>query len=321
MRIVFFGTPQFAANILQTLIEKSVSQAIQIVGIVTRSDKPKGRSSDLIAPPVKQIALAHLPEVPLFQPVKASDPEFIKKLGELQADLFVVVAYGQILRQSVLDLPSKGCINVHASLLPKYRGAAPIQRAIMEGERETGITIMQMSLGMDEGDILRQVTMPIAPNMNYQELQDALCELSKNILLETLDAISRGAICPLPQDSSLATYAPKVELVDTQVDFHKTALELHNLVRGVTPSPGAWCMIRIRGIPKKLKIISTRPISETSGNGLDEPGKILEFSKKGLIVACGNGALQLLEVQLEGKKVVSSADFSCGYSLPDISFF
>ncbi len=309
MKIVFFGTPDFAAEILKDLVAKGRD----IVAVVTRPDKPKGRSSKLLPPHVKEISEQILSATPVFQPTKASDPQFIEQLKNLNADLFVVVAYGQILKQNLLDLPPKGCINIHASLLPKYRGAAPIQRSIIEGENETGITIMQMTLGLDAGDMLYQLKTPISLQMNAQELRSKLCELSKEAINHVLDHFD--TIVPIKQDDSKVTFAPKIEIEDGLVNWNKSALSLHNQIRGVYEDIGAYCKILLKGEEKILKIYSTEITPEVA-----LPGTIISFGKTGIVVAAKEGSLKLLQVQLEGKKSMSAKDFACGYKKEDIKF-
>lgn len=309
MKIVFFGTPEFAAEILKDLAEKKR----EIVGIVSRPDKPKGRSLKLTSTPVKMAAFEIFPNVPFFQPIKASDPEFVEQLKALDADLFIVVAYGQILKQNLLDLPPKGCINIHASLLPKYRGAAPIQRSLIEGENETGITIMQMTLGLDAGDMLYQLKMPIPIDMNAKELRLSLCQLSKEAINYVIDHFEK--ITPIPQDETAVTFAPKIEMVDAKIDWNNASMTLHNLIRGVSEDIGAFCKILLKGEEKLFKILSTQILP---GNAL--PGTLLEFGKNGIVVATSDGALKLLFVQLEGKKLISGKEFACGYKKEDIIF-
>lgn len=310
MKLIFFGTPDFAAEILRDL----VAQGHEVLAVVTRPDKPQGRSSQLLAPSVKVAAAEILPSATIYQPIKASDPEFQEQLKNHGAELFVVVAYGQILKQSLLDIPPYGCINIHASLLPKYRGAAPIQRCLMEGEKETGITIMQMSAGLDAGDILYQLKMPIPIEMNAKELFIELCGLAKVALGYVLDHFLE--IKPIPQDPSKVTFAAKIELEDAKIDWNQSAESIHNLVRGVFPNPGAWCRILVKGQEKTLKIISSKFINDLNGVS----GEMISFDKNAMIIACQTGALQLLFVQLEGKKVVSAKEFACGYKAPDLVF-
>ncbi len=308
MKVVFFGTPPFAAKLLKALFNKGIS----VVAIITKPDKPQGRSKKLLFPAVKETALAHFPHLPLFQPEIVSAPEFIPTLAGFNADLFVVVAYGEIIKQHLLDLPRLGCINVHASILPKYRGAAPIQRAIINNEMETGITIMQMVRKMDAGDIIRIAKVPIGKDTTYGELEEELCEASVEPLLAVLQEYQKGIIPDHhPQDPSEVTFAPKIELEDCQIDWNRPAKELHCLIRGVNPEPGAWCYVTIKGEKKRLRIILTTLIEDTSG--LVKPaGTLLKYDKTGIIIACGNQALQLLELQLEGKRCMNAKEFACG---------
>lgn len=316
MKIVFFGTPAFAAESLAYLLEKGV----EILGIVTKPDRPKGRSSECSPPPVKEVAMQIAAHIPIYQPEKASSAEFVQVLRKLEADLYVVVAYGQILKQNVLDLPRFGCINVHASLLPKYRGAAPIQRCLIEGEQQTGVTIMKMVLALDAGDMLRKAFVEIPQDMNYGQLEKKLAQVGKEALYETIQDYARGVPQAVAQDSSQATYAPKIELEDAELHWGRSASSLHNLVRGVNPFPGAWCVVQVKDCPKRLKIYSTqvRVLNESSGV---VPGQVLAYGKQGLVIACGENALELLEVQLEGKKAMKAQDFMRGYLQEQLIFF
>ncbi len=287
-------------------------QGAQVVAVITRPDKPRGRSGTPVATPVKASALAH--NLPVYQPTKASAPEFAAFLKTLDADLFVVAAYAEILKQNVLDIPHKGCINVHGSLLPKYRGAAPVQRSIMEGETETGVTIMRMALQMDAGDILAIRKIPIPLEMTAGELMDALANLGKEALWEVLQNLDQ--IQPIKQDVALATHAKKITPEDAQVDWSLPCLSVHNQVRGVTPNPGAWCWVEVKGEKKRLLIKKTLPLPEVSG----EPGQIESRIPLELVVACGSGSLSLLEIQLEGKKAMATKEFLRGISLHQVHF-
>lgn len=289
-KVVYFGTPQFAASILEFLVQNHVS----IVGIVTQPDRPKGRSLVLEPTPVKKIATQFCPQIPLFHPEKASDEAFLQILEELNAELYVVVAYGQILTQKLLSIPSKGCINVHASLLPKYRGAAPMQRCLMAGERETGVSVQKMVKQLDAGDVIAEVKIPIPIEMNLGELESSLCELSKALLLKVIRDYEHQIPDSKPQDHTLATYASKIDPLEGEIKWSESADKLHNLIRAFSPRPGAWTKI---DSSKKMKILRSEIVSDAQGN----PGTIL--SREG-IVACGCGALKILEVQPEGKKVM-----------------
>lgn len=313
MRIIFFGTPDFAANILKKLIDYSWD----VVAVVSRPDKPKGRSGQLQPTPVKEVVQSLDSSIPVYQPEKVSDPEFIKILESYKADVFVVVAYGEIVKQNILDLPPKGCINIHASLLPAYRGAAPIQRALINGEKKTGITIMYMARKMDAGDMIEAKKVPIPPDMTYGELEKELCKVGEELILDVLAQLEKGKVKGIPQDHNQATFAPKIELEDCQIFWQETAENIHNLVRGVNPEPGAWCFVKVKGEPKRLKIYKTKIETTLSGS----PGSILPRQKNELIVACGSDAVSLLEVQLEGKKRMAASDLLRGLSLDQLSFF
>lgn len=305
MKVVFFGTPPFAANLLKFLVDGG----IDIVAIVTKQDKPKGRSGTPAASAVKLQAMALDKQIPLFQPQSASEEEFAKELQKFGADIFVVVAYGEIIKQHLLDMPRYGCINVHASVLPKLRGAAPIQRSIIEGEKETGVTIMQMVKKMDAGDIIKIAKTPIDNEINYAELDAKLCELAKEPLLDVLKEYAQGKIpAHYAQDELLVTFAKKIELEECQIDWGKSAMDIHNLIRGTYPEPGSWCLVRIKEEKKRLKIHKSKVRMDL----IAPPGTLIAAEKNTLLVGCGAGALQLLEVQLEGKKKIMGAEFLCG---------
>jgi methionyl-tRNA formyltransferase len=297
MKVVFFGTPLFAAKLLEYL----VSCHVEIVAVVTRPDKPVGRSQVLVPPEVKKMA-AHLGlQVPVYQPVKASDPLFLEELSKIKADFFVVAAYGQILKESLLIMPLKGAINVHTSLLPRFRGAAPIQRAIMAGDKRTGVTIMKMVKELDAGDMLLQVPQEIPSDMDAYALEEALCEKSKDALFLVLKEFDN--ITPQVQNEKEVTFAPKIEAADLLLDWNKSAEVLHNQIRAVTKDGGAYTFVTIRGEKKRLKILSAR-ISEKK-----EPF----YGKEGWGIKTGHGILELLKVQLEGKTAVSAKQFIVGY--------
>jgi methionyl-tRNA formyltransferase len=305
MRIVFFGTPEFAAETLSYLLDHKVS----IVGVVTQPDRPKARSSAPAFSAVKEQLFKGSSDIPLFQPEKASDPEFLEKLKALRADLYVVVAFGQILPQKLLDIPPLGCINVHASLLPKYRGAAPIQRCLMQGEKITGVSIQKIVKQLDAGDVIATAETEIPPEMTFGELREVLCNLSKPLLLSVLhsfekEGIPQGAV----QDHSQATYAPKIETEEGVIDWKLSSDALHNLIRAFSPMPGARCWVDQGGEKKQLKILRSQKIDQTG-----MPGELL--SKDG-VIACGKGALRLIEVQPEGKKRMSAADWLRGARFP-----
>lgn len=302
MKIVFFGTPEFSASILTYLLEHGVD----VVAVITKPDRPKGRSATPVPTPVKQVAQAH--NIPFFQPPLVSAPEFANTLPPFKADLFVVVAYGEIIKQHLLDMPRLGCINVHPSLLPKYRGAAPIQHTIINGETKTGVTIMHLIKKMDAGEIIKTAETPIDPNETFPTLEATLCKMGSELLLEVIHQFEKGITTSTPQDDSKATYAHKIELEDCEIHWDRPAQTIHNLIRAVTPHPGAWCYAQVRGEKKRLKIFASRLVSDHSG----QPGQILEYGPEGLIVACGSEALKLLELQLEGKQAHSADDFMHG---------
>lgn len=304
MNIVFFGTPWFAAHILEYLIDNGVVPR----SVVTKEDKPIGRSSKLIPPPVKQIALEK--GIPIYQPAKVSTKEMEQILAETKPDLFVVVAYGEILKTNILDLPKKGCINVHASLLPLLRGASPIQQSIIEGHKKTGVTIMEMVLKMDAGDVIRTAELPIPEDMTSGELEKALCELSCPLLLSVIKDFEKGDVVKTPQDHAKATYVKKIMQEDCCIDWTKSALEIHNLIRGLQPKPGAWCEVTVGGQKKRLKIHKTTLVSERG-----VPGEVLEYSKNGIVIGTGSEAIRLELLQLEGKKVMTGKEFANGLPL------
>ncbi|MBS0651117.1 MAG: methionyl-tRNA formyltransferase [Verrucomicrobia bacterium] len=308
MKVIFFGTSGFAARVLTFLVENK----IDVRAIVTRIDKPKGRNLEISYPPVKQTALQICPQVPVLQPQKASTPEFEQVLKAYDADLFVVVAYGEIIKQNILDIPKMGCINIHASLLPTYRGAAPMQRCLMDGAKETGITIIEMTLQMDAGDILAIKSIPVPPNMTLGELEPQLCSLGCELVLEVIQEKSAGVSQRQVQDHTAATLAPKITAEEEVISWTKSAQDLHNQVRALSPFPGAWCKVLLGNQEKRLKI--KRSLVEPGFH--DKPGTLLQFSKEGCVVAAGAGALRLLEVQLEGKKTMSIADFVKGVRQP-----
>lgn len=313
LKVVFFGTPQFAAELLKWLIE----QGIEVVAVVTKPDRPQGRSDKLVPSEVKQMARQLLPHVALLQPEAASHDDFYQALQALQADLFVVVAYGEIIKQRFLDLPTYGCINVHASLLPKYRGAAPIQRAIIAGDQQSGVTIMQMVRKMDAGDMLATAEVAISIDMTYGALEEALCQAAKQPLLDTLMLYAQGKKpIATPQDESQITFAPKIELEEGEIDWQKAAIDIHNLIRGTNPHPGAWCWVDVKGQRKRLKIWQSHYL----GHIVARPGQIVEDGKGQLVVGCGKGALSLLELQLEGKRKMDVKEFLRGISLHSLSF-
>lgn len=312
MKVVYFGTPDIAANVLTFLLQNQVN----VVAVVTKPDKPKGRSLTPIPTPVKLSALAHNPSMPIYQPEIVSAKEFAPILEAYQADLFVVVAYGEILKQHLLDMPKLGCINLHASLLPKYRGAAPIQRCIIDGELISGVTIMHMVKKMDAGDVIKMAIVDIGPNMTAGELTDELFNVGSKALLEVIHDFEKGIINRSPQNEGLATFAPKIELEDCEVHWNNDAQTLHNLIRGSTPRPGSFCYVKLRDEKKRLKIKSSRVETEMSGT----PGQILAANQDGIVVACKKQALRILDLQLEGKKAMPIGEFLRGIAIDQLKF-
>ncbi len=308
MKIVFFGTSSFSVTILKHLLESSH----QVIAVVTRPDQPQGRSLKLKPPPVKEWLSANALSIPLYQPLKASTDEFVALMQSLAPDLFVVAAYGEIMKTPLLSVPRLGPINVHASLLPKWRGAAPIQRSLMAGEHETGVTIMKMVLQMDAGDMLDVAKVQVPLEMNHEELEHALALAAKEPLLRVLSKLESGTAHSTPQDASRATLAPKITPADAIIDWTRPALDIHNQIRALAPEPGAWTPIDIGvdigGQSKKLKIKRSSVIEHTSST----PKTTHLLTQKEWIVECGENLLKLIEVQLEGKKTLPIGDFLRG---------
>ena len=298
MRIVFMGTPDFAVPCLQRLLE----DGHEVPAVFTQPDKPVGRHAVLTPPPVKQLALSH--GIPVYQPTKMRDGTVAALLRELAPDCLVVVAYGRILPQEILDVPPRGCVNIHGSLLPRYRGAAPIQWSVIRGETVTGVTSMFMDAGMDTGDIIDTLTPPIGENETAGELFERLAPLGAQLLSTTLAAIADGTVTRRPQNDAEATMAPMLEKAMGRLDLTRPARELHNQVRGMNPWPGAFCTAG----GKTLKIHETRV---AAGSGA--PGTLLCADP--VTVACGEGALQLMTVQPEGKPRMAAADWLRGARL------
>ena len=301
MRIVFMGTPDFAVGSLQALCE---SGKHEIMAVVTQPDRPKGRGNKLLQTPVKEYALAQ--GLTVYQPQKVKTPEFVELLHELQPELIVVAAFGQFLSKEILELPKYGCINVHASLLPKYRGAAPIQYAIIKGEKESGVTIMQMDIGMDTGAMLDKAVVPIGENTTMGELHDALREQGAALLLEVIDKIAAGTAVAEPQDNEQATYATLLDRSMEHIDWSKTAQEVHNLIRGFNPAPSTFTKLP-NG--KSLKIWGSKMTDKSSAAAA---GTVIETSKHSFFVACGEGVLEITEVQPESKKRMPAQVFLNG---------
>lgn len=295
MNIVFMGTPDFAVPCLQKLLDAGYP----VTGVFTQPDKPKGRGYKLVPPPVKELAVAH--QIPVFQPTSLRNDESFEMIKNCAPDLIVVVAYGKILPKRVLELPRYGCINVHASLLPKYRGAGPIQWAILNGESETGITTMFMGEGLDTGDMLEQVKTPIGENETADELYTRLSKMGAETLLVTLQKLEADALLRTPQDDSLSCYAPILDKSLCPLDFNKTAREIHNQIRGLSSWPAATTTYK----GKRLKVYESRLVTQSG-----EPGEILD--SKRFIVACKEGAVELVSVQYEGGRRMAGDVFLRG---------
>lgn len=302
IRTVFMGTPEFAVGTLQGLIDAGCN----LVGVYTQPDRPKGRGKKLTPPPIKELALQH--GIPVFQPKKLREPAVVEDLATLHPDLIVVVAYGQILPQAVLDIPQYGCINVHASLLPKYRGAAPINKVLIDGESESGITTMYMDAGLDTGDMLLKRSLAIGENETAGELHDRMALLGRETMEETLRLLCAGELQGEKQDDSLTCYAPMLKKEDGLVDWARPAKEVHNLVRGLDPWPGAYTYID----GEVLKLAQTTVDDTLSGPA----GTVLAADADGVRIACGEGALVIGRLQLPGKKMLAAADFLRGRELP-----
>lgn len=299
MRIVFMGTPEFAVPCLQRLLD----DGHEVVGVFTQPDKPKGRGYVLTPPPVKELAALH--EIPVYQPRTLKDGQAYTDLALLQPELIVVVAYGKILPEAILQLPPKGCINVHASLLPKYRGAAPIQWSVLNGEKVTGVTTMYMAAGIDTGDMLKKEETPIGPDETAGELHDRLSVMGADLLSKTLAELA--SISPVPQNHQACTYAPMLDKKLSDINWNKSAQEVHNQIRGLSPWPTA--MTWLEG--KKMKIHRSK-LSERA----DAPAGTV-VSSTPLLVVCGDGrTVELTEVQFEGGKRMSAQDFVRGHQIP-----
>ncbi len=308
MKVVFFGTPNFAIPTLERLLE---SPDFEVLAVVTQPDKRRGRGNQTTASPVKTIANAR--QIPVFSPPRIKkDPPTLIQLKDLNADVFVVIAYGQILSPEILAMPRLGCINVHGSILPKYRGAAPINWCLYHGETKTGITTMLMDAGMDTGAMLLKATISIDLSDNAQIIADKLANLGAGLLIETLVKWEAGQITPIPQDNSQATYAPLIQKSDYVLDWSNSAIALHNQVRGFFPN----CTTTFRG--QQIKILATMPLNESDSTQFpnSKPGTVVAIVKgTGAAIQTGTGILLLKEVQLAGKKPQSGGDFVNGNHL------
>ena len=301
MRVVFMGTPDIAATCLKQIL----SDGFDVVGVYTQPDRPKGRGMKLVASPVKQVALEA--GIPVFQPENFREEETVEQLRALKPDVCAVVAYGRILPQKVLDIPPMGCINIHASILPKYRGSAPYQWAVLDGLKETGVTAMYLVREMDAGDIIETAKTPIGENETAGELLDRLAVLGAALLSKTLSRFAAGEeISRTPQEESLVSYAPMLEKTMCPIDWSKPAQQVHDHVRGLHPWPVAT--MELNGT--LFKVHETRVVA-----GSGKPGTVLELNKNGLVVACGEGAVEIRSLQAEGGKRMAAPDYFRGHPL------
>ena len=302
MRVVFMGTPDFAVQSLNAL----VTAGHEVAAVITQPDRPKGRGKQLAFPAVKTRALEL--GLPVHQPDCVKDGAFLELLAGYEPEVIVVVAYGRILPQAVLELPPYGCINVHGSLLPAYRGAAPIQRAVLDGCRESGVTIMQMELGMDTGDMLLQGSMPITEDDTSGTMFEKLAVLGGELLVQVLEQLPAGGIRPQKQEESKATYAARILKEDEMIDWTQPAERLHCQIRGLAPAPGAYTLWN----GQRLKLWKSRVVQRDGGH---QPGTVVEIGKDGILVQTGAGCLELLELQPAGKKAMAAKAFCNGTGL------
>ncbi len=300
MRVVFMGTPDIAAVCLKQIL----ADGFDVVGVYTQPDRPKGRGMKLVAPPVKELALSM--GISVFQPENFKSEDAVAELAALKPDVCAVVAYGRILPQQVLDLPTLGCINIHASILPQYRGSAPYQWAVLDGQRETGVTAQFMARGVDEGDIIDIAKTPIGENETAGELLDRLAVLGAELLSKTLTRFEQGTVTAQPQDGEKATFAPMLDKGMCPIDWTKPARQVHDHVRGLHPWPVATAELA----GTKFKIHST-----VVADGSGVPGTILALTKTGLVVACGEGAVEIRSLQAEGGKRMAAPDYFRGHPL------
>ena len=300
MRVVFMGTPDIAA----TCLKRILADGFEVVGVYTQPDRPKGRGMKLTASPVKEVALSA--GIPVFQPETFREEETVQALRDLKPDICAVVAYGRILPQKVLDIPTFGCINIHASILPQYRGSAPYQWAVLDGQKETGVTAMYLVREMDAGDMIEVSKTPIGENETAGELLDRLAELGAALLSKTLSRFTQGPVPATPQDESQVSYAPMLEKTMCPIDWTKTARQVHDHVRGLQPWPVAT--MELKGQP--FKVHETRIVP-----GSGKPGEILGLTKTGLVIACGQGAVEIRVLQAQGGKRMAAPDYFRGHPL------
>jgi methionyl-tRNA formyltransferase len=313
LSIIFFGSDSFARRLLQNCLEGS----LKLTAIVTKEGDSKSSSRRKTKTPVKKYLDESALEISHFCPIKASSSEFIEKIKALKPDLFIVCGYGEIISQDLLDVPKLTCINVHPSALPKYRGATPIQSALINGENETAVCIMKMALKMDAGPIYKELSLEIQIDDTYESLEKKLTDLCTEPLLDLLEHFEKkGCANSVEQDESKVSFCKRIFPDDCQINWALEALTVHNLIRATSTRPGAWCMLNIRGEKKKCRVLKARLFE---GDGQEAVGAIIKSEKKGsLVVQCGKGALELLQLQLEGKRVMPTKDFVNG--VKNISF-
>ena len=308
LSVVFLGTSPLAVVSLKSLLESSL---VSVRAVVTQPDRQQGRTMKLAPPPVKAEAL--LQGLPVLQPERCRNPDFLAQLSEFQSELIVVAAYGQILPSGILTLPTHGCLNVHASLLPRYRGASPIQWSILNGDAESGVTIMQMDVGMDTGDILTQESTPIEDSDTAQTLHDRLATLGGALLVRTIQGLLEGTVQPRKQDGHLATHASKIAKSDGRVDWSPPSVAIRNRVRAFTPWPGAFTTLPASSGSKTIKLLEVEPALSIQA----APGTTHSPTRGEWVVACGDGALRIVKLQMEGRRAMTPAEFLAGHPLPD----
>jgi methionyl-tRNA formyltransferase len=304
MRVIFMGTPEFAARTLETLLGSHHT----VGAVVTQPDRPKGRSKEPVPSPVKRVALCA--GLPVLQPTRATDPSFVEELVRLEPDVIAVTAYGEILRKSVLDVPSRGCVNVHASLLPAYRGAAPVSASIAAGDTETGLTAQLMDEGMDTGDILLQTRIDIEPDETGGELLERMAPLGGELLVAALDGIEAGTVSPAPQNNETASYCSLLKKSDGLIDWSRSAADIHNHVRAMNPWPAAFTDLD----GKTVRVWRSRLAPETGCSDV-AVGTVVAVDKERIAVATGSGLLNLMELQAAGGKRMAAHPFSLGHRL------
>ncbi len=313
MKIVFMGTPDFAVGALEAIIRAGH----QVAAVVTQPDKPKGRGKELQMTPVKVCALAH--DIPVFQPVRVKEKEAVDVLRGYAADIFVVAAFGQILSEEILTMPKYGCVNIHASLLPKYRGAGPIQWAIINGEQKTGVTIMQMDQGIDTGDMLLKTEVVIDPRETGDSLHDKLAQAGADLIVDALSKIERGGLTPVKQDDAESCYAKMLQKSMSRIDWQMSAVELDCLIRGLISWPGASTILRGKSLKIWEEEIAAQDAVLTEKTAVDmesaEPGTVVAVGKEAFYVQTGTGVLKISAVQPEGKKRMAVKDFLLGYQV------